>query len=415
MRDALKRSTVHVGPLEGILVDLLEGGFLIPEGTDERALVHEQYLGKYDDRYLNLILLPTEQCNFRCTYCYESFLRGAMCADVQEGIKRYVASQDTVRRLDIGWFGGEPLLAPDVVIALSQFFQKYTHEHGIAYTASMTTNGSLLHPDVVEEIVPLGVRSFQITLDGIREEHNTRRVGVDGSDTFDDILENLRYLKRSKHVFVVGLRHNFDPVGLDRLEEFIAMLREEFGGDPRFTTHFEPIGRWGGPNDSQLSICEGRSAAQAFIRAKRLAIDAGFRTSFQLEQFWPNGSVCYAANPRSFVIGSDGRIYKCTVELDYHDRNIVGRLHPDGTMELDWRKMALWCETNGRDEGKKCVSCFFSPACHGAVCPKQWMDDDDCGCPPQRIGIRQMLPLLAEESMLPPPPETAAIAQCSKG
>lgn len=414
-RAALRRSARHEAPLQGILRDLQEGGFLIPDGTDEQALVHRQYVDKYDDRYLNLIILPTEECNFRCVYCYESFLRGTMPEGIREGIRRYVAGQNRLKRLDISWFGGEPLLAVDVVIELSRFFSAHCRQLGIAYSASMTTNGSLLTPDVAEALIAHGVRYFQITLDGVRHEHDKRRIAQSGGDTFDVILRNLRHLKSTPHPFVVALRHNFDPEGIDHLSEFIAMLKTEFGGDVRFTTLFQPIGKWGGPNDSDLSVCEGRAAAQRYLDARVLAVEAGFRGAFQLDSFRPNGFVCYAANPRSFVIGSDGRLYKCTVELDYHDRNIVGRLRPDGTMELDWRKMALWCETNGLDEGKKCGSCFFQPACHGAICPKQWMDANDCDCPPERIGIRQMLPLIVQESRLPAPPPVVSSAQCTRG
>ena len=37
-------------------------------------------------RRLQLILMPTEQCNFRCTYCYESFSNGRMSQEVQDGV-----------------------------------------------------------------------------------------------------------------------------------------------------------------------------------------------------------------------------------------------------------------------------------------------------------------------------------------
>ena len=30
-------------------------------------------LRHFRSNYLNLIILPTEACNFRCTYCYETF------------------------------------------------------------------------------------------------------------------------------------------------------------------------------------------------------------------------------------------------------------------------------------------------------------------------------------------------------
>lgn len=415
VRNALKRPARHAGPLDGILEDLRFGGFLVPEGTDENDLVHRSYLEKYNEEHLGLIILPTEECNFRCVYCYESFLRGEMAEDIREGIRRFVAKQSRLKSLEIHWFGGEPLLAPNVVIKLSEWFDHYAAEHGINYHGSITTNGSLLTPTVADAILQYGVRRFQITLDGERDEHNKRRILNGGGDTFDQIIENLRYLKNTNEPFLVSLRHNFDPESVERAESFVDMLKTEFGGDPRFALDFHPIARLGGANDTDATLCEGSTVMQQFIRTKSLAIEAGFRGTFQLEQMQPNGYTCYASDPRNFIIGSDGRLYKCTVELDYHDRNVVGQLHPDGTMTLDWRKMALWVETNGRHEGMKCNSCFFSPTCHGAVCPKDWLDHGDCECPPHKVTIRQVLPLMVKEARLPTPPDLSPGVQCARG
>ena len=414
VKAALKRTSRVDGPLIGVLNDLREGGFLIPEGTDESEIRHQLYLNKYRNDSLHLIIMPTEQCNFRCVYCYESFLRGTMSPEIVEGIKKYVASQENLKRLDVGWFGGEPLLAPSVVTKLTQHFYAYCLSQGIDFSASITTNGSLLTEELVESLVPYGVKYFQITLDGVEEEHDQRRVSIDGHDSFARIIKNLRYLKSTSYTFIVSLRHNFDPDGLTRLEEYIDMLKNEFGGDPRFTTMFEAIGTWGGANDDELTVCEGRAKTQSLMQAKRLAIEAGFHNSFELESLQPGGFVCYAANPRSFVIGADGKLYKCTVELDYHDRNIVGQLHPNGTMELNWQKMSLWVETNGMDDGKKCRTCFFSPSCYGAVCPKDWMDQGDCDCPGTKLAIGESLKLIQLETSLPKPIELSMFAKCTK-
>jgi uncharacterized protein len=371
--------------------------------------VHDRYVRRYDDRRLSLIVMPTEQCNFRCVYCYESFLRGEMSAEIQEGLKRFVAGQQNLESFTLSWFGGEPLLAREVVAGLSEHFQRFCADRGIAYAAQATTNAYLLTPEYAERIIAAGVRHFQITLDGVPHEHDKRRIGADGAKTFARIWENLQYLRSTDIEFNIALRHNFDPDGLPRLPEFLEMLKAEFGGDPRFATLMRPIGKWGGPNDSQLNVCEGRSANQAWLEARRLSVEAGFRDASELASMQPDGYVCYAANPRSFVIGSDGKVYKCTVELDYHDRNIVGQLHHDGEMSLDWQKMALWLETDGMDEGKKCTSCYFSPSCHGAVCPKEWMDEVECACPPTKHNIKETLTLIRVESLFAPPPVTAAI------
>ncbi|MEY4530252.1 MAG: hypothetical protein RLZZ156_973 [Deinococcota bacterium] len=416
-KTALRRSSRIPTPQGGVLKDLVDGGFLIPEGTDEEALRKSIYLGKYNRHSLQLIILPTEECNFRCVYCYESFERGTMKHELVEAIKSFVEAEhnkNELKEFSLSWFGGEPLLASEVVVELTQFFYEFCISRKIQFTCGITTNGSLLTPELVESLVPYGLGFFQITLDGIGEEHDKKRVAIDNKPSFERIITNLRYLKSTSYIYVVSLRHNYDPNGLQSLEQFIEFLQSEFGGDPRFTTAFEAIGTWGGANDDALSVCDGKSAAHSRMRAKRLAIEAGFHNTFQVESFQPNGYICYAANPRSLVVGADGRLYKCTVELDYHDRNVVGQLHSDGSADIDWRKMALWTETNGNAFDGKCSTCFFSPSCHGAICPKQWMEQAECECPPEKHAMSESLQLLRLESELPASISLASIAQCTK-
>jgi uncharacterized protein len=80
-------------------------------------------------------------------------------------------------------------------------------------------------------------------------------------------------------------------------------------------------------------------------------------------------------------------------------------------MDLDWHKMALWTETDGMDDGKKCVSCYFAPSCHGAVCPKEWMDEPECACPPVKRGIGEELALIRAESLFQKP-TGPVVARC---
>ena len=53
--------------------------------------------------------------------------------------------------------------------------------------------------------------------------------------------------------------------------------------------------------------------------------------------------VCYASKPNSFIIRSSGDIGKCTVVLR-DPRNRLGRINPDGTMEVDPTLLTLWMQ-----------------------------------------------------------------------
>ena len=415
-RKALLPSALVTGPLEGLLADLELGGFLVETDFDETLATHESYISRYTRKKLHLIIMPTEECNFRCVYCYESFMRGTMSDEMQEAVLKFVRSHDDLTSMNLQWFGGEPLLAHRVVRDITEAVRLHCEEIGADFVSGATTNGSLLTPEIADAVIAAGVTSYQITLDGTEEEHDHRRVGAAGEKTFTTILENLRYLHRSTHEFSVMLRHNFDPDSMEHLDAYLEMLSAEFGGDSRFVTNFEAIGRWGGANDEDLTVYEGLDAPRAIAKARRQASAAGFTDAMTVAAMAPEGYVCYAADPNSFVIGSDGKLYKCTVELDYHDRNIVGQLRPDGVMDLDWRKMALWCESDGMDaaEGKKCTSCWFSPSCKGAICPKEWMDGGDVTCAPAKSTIQETLSFIHEESLYSRI-RTAQTGYCPKG
>ena len=51
--------------------------------------------------------------------------------------------------------------------------------------------------------------------------------------------------------------------------------------------------------------------------------------------------VCYAAQPNSLAIRSDGSLAKCTVALN-SDRNNVGTIDREGRINLDEEKMKFW-------------------------------------------------------------------------
>ena len=67
----------------------------------------------------------------------------------------------------------------------------------------------------------------------------------------------------------------------------------------------------------------------------------GFKFDFYKMNLQPNGSEYYAANPDSYVIGSDGMIYKCTVAFN-NPYNHVGWLKENGEMEIYEDHLSLW-------------------------------------------------------------------------
>ena len=176
---------------------LLEKGFVVASETNEDTLKKVRTMEQVMDSSLHLILLPTEQCNFRCKYCYETFKKGKMNDTVQDSVIAYVRKNIHKHTgLYISWFGGEPLEALDVVEKLSRAFQNICKVAKKPYSASMTTNGYDLSLETYKKLYDLGVYNYQITLDGLQEEHDRQRVLADGQGSFAKIVENLINIKK---------------------------------------------------------------------------------------------------------------------------------------------------------------------------------------------------------------------------
>lgn len=388
-----------VGEPTGVLAELALNGFLIPRAVDEMKLAEDLHAQSRRTDALELILMPNENCNFRCVYCYESFARNKMLRPVIEGVVEHVRQRahDLVG-LRIGWFGGEPLTAPRIIEELSSRLQAICHTYDIEYSSSMVTNGYLFTPAIAAMLFRAEVRQFQITLDGPKEHHNRLRVLADGrQDTFDRIFSNLLMLRDTDEPFQVVVRVNFDAQSHRAIDGLLQELRSELLGDPRFHIDFHPVGQWGGPGDAALDVCgveEGRSFRDSLF-AK--ASGAGLNMKALRQRLEPFGSSCYAANPRSFVIGSDGMVYKCTVAFE-DPRNHVGRMMPDGQLVLDDAKVRMWTESGEETDGV-CQQCFFRPACQGNACPLDRIANGNRPCPSTKLSIDGALKVLAADAV----------------
>jgi uncharacterized protein len=290
-----------------------------------------------DGRLLELIVLPTEKCNFRCVYCYEDFAIGRMKRETLDALKALIRRRaDDLDTLYLSWFGGEPLLARDVVLEVSRFAADCASDRpGLAYRAGITTNAYLLDAGLFATLVAAGVQDYQISLDGPAEIHDRSRVLAGGGGSFDRIWNNLAAIRRTDLPARIRLRIHYDRETAYQMTPLLDLLRRELLDDPRFFVHFHEIEVLGGPNDHRIKTV---SPAE-----KRAALEFMNRSLFGNGYVEPEREpyVCYAARPNSLLIRADGRIAKCTVALN-DARNTIGSINPDGTLSLDSGRIRPW-------------------------------------------------------------------------
>lgn len=331
---------------------------------DER-FSHNQIASTLSRKLQQLIILPTERCNFRCTYCYEDFLIGKMKEPVQAAVERYMDLRiPELSQLSIHWFGGEPLMAKNIVLRLSSYASRVCKGHGVSLSGAITTNAYVLDLPLFEELLSYDQRFFQITLDGWDDGHNAVRRLANGRGTFERIWDNLTATRKSAENFDILIRIHVRRDNYESLAILLDNIAREFGGDPRYQLDFEHLRNLGGEGgksvERPLSLSELReieTALRARYDAAIAALPAALRQPAQpsaasasaapIGEVKPSGApdaapyICYAAKPNSLLIRADGRIGKCTVAFS-DERNTIGRINPDGTLTLDNAKLRPW-------------------------------------------------------------------------
>ncbi len=293
------------------------------------------------NHHLGLILMPTEQCNFRCTYCYEDFAIGKMSKSTIQGVKNLILKRGPeLKSLAIDWFGGEPLAGKDVIYEIGSYVQELIKNQfpQIIYKGAMTTNGFLLKGQTLRKMLDLNIRSYQISLDGPKEIHDKTRVRIDQSGSFDAIWANLLAMREVPDEFKVTLRVHVTPENYQALDGLVSDIQKEFGHDARFGVFFKAISNLGGENGGTFQTLKGKERSEILEN-----LYAKLQPDKNISPFRANQEpyVCYTSKPNHLVIRANGSIAKCTVVFN-DDRNSLGKIHEDGTLDIDQEKLQLW-------------------------------------------------------------------------
>jgi len=381
------------GTLDQVGEYLLKAGYLVEEGENELMNWDLAYgVQHFRQDCLSLILLASEECNFRCTYCSQTFRRGTMLPFVRKGIKRWVDTGiSKLRILQATWFGGEPMLGYEVIEDLAPYLQEVAKANNVRYSSGITTNGYLLTSERVRKMLEWGILSYQVTLDGLPETHNKTRPLKDGGATFDNIIKNLNAMRQFQQAFEVRMRVNFDRENIDQLVPFFHLLKDRLGGDSRFKVAFQAVGRWGSQNDAKLEVFT-RDILERQAVLRRQARGIGLPTESAMAFVRSGSMLCRATRADGFVVGADGRIMKCTNHgVMSEDRNVIGQIHEDGTFEIDHHKNSRWILPYYNHD-PKCKRCFYLPLCGGGmVCPAARVQGREPACREERMHIRSLL------------------------
>lgn len=352
---------------------LIESGAIINDNIDELAKIKELSESViYNDSIYDLIINPTMSCNFSCWYCYETHDKSSrMDTDMIERTKllidNIIATKPGLKYFKLSFFGGEPLLYfKNVVMPIMSYVKKVCEQNKISDLHSFTTNGYLINDEMLEWFNDFEDVSFQITLDGNREKHNSVRFPSPNVGSYDNILQNVKQLLERDNKIMLRINYtkdNIDSVAniLDDIQIISAANRE------KLTVNFQRV--WqdsisGNIDDMVYDII-------CSIKEK------GFNATEPLLDNVSNP--CYADRNNCAVINYNGDVYKCTAR-DFVATKREGYLDKLGN--IIWENDALNKRLNIKFKNQSCLKCRIMPLCGGGCSQKaiEFLEKSDDYC-----------------------------------
>lgn len=326
------------------------------------------------DEPAELMISPTYGCNFRCTYCYVCFDNYKMNAEAEERVLKYCRGFiDKFPKVNLTWFGGEPLLVWEQVARISRQLAVYATESKRSLNLLITTNGYLLNEKVMRTLYNAGVRYIHVTIDGCDQGQDTRRVMQDGSATYQKVLHNFIDAMQTYPDLNGTLRMNLEPDSISLAHELLQKIPKSLRG--RIAVHPTPV-IWDGVIRDNQFFCNVAGVVSH-------ALDEGY-AYYDNDISIGRRRHCNAECADYFQIGPKGELHKCSPSNK--PEVTVGHINENGEPVYHENKIA-W--ENASKPDKQCFNCKFLCFCQGGCRLDRVRGEHDPRCHENYIAITQ--------------------------
>lgn len=358
-------------PEDHPIIERFEKMGLITDHDEKAALTAYGRLSSRTTRKVHITICPTMGCNFDCPYCFEDHRPGRMSSKVQDDVvelTKRMLDATNAETLVVVWFGGEPLLMPDIIEDLSARLIPVAREKKVNYEAEIITNGYLLNQNILDMLDRVKVNQMQITLDGLGPTHDATRHLAGGGGTFDKIVSNLRNLNFPFPVKVRQNVHEGNIAEADELKEYLMDIARESGNN--IIPYRYPV------DLNEVSVSRG--ADVTLLRSKDMIL-----TELDYDTNWfrlGKSSFCGATELNNISVDDRGNLIKCWENVDKQELSFgtADKWDPKDPIRTasnpDNLTRFMNCALPLADE--ECMDCIWLPKCAG-------------GCPVKRLEGRR--------------------------
>lgn len=338
-------------------VDFLEAiGFLEPDPPPPPP---------FDSTYRpsTAVLLLTNRCNLRCTYCYANGGEGPV-QDLSQEVARPVIDEVCRSATELGHphfeltfhGGGEPLQAWETL----QATVAYARSQDLPCHVSMVSNGVCTSSQRGWLLDNLD--SLSISFDGGPETQDRQRPFASGRGSFRAVMRTIEALDGAN--FSYGIRLTATAPWRGQLAEDVRFICEETGCqamqvEPAFNTR-RGEHRGPGPEESQAFI-------DGFMEAFEIADLAGRKLAYSGARPWALARAFCTAPYAALVVNPAGNLVACYEVADGNHQlaamSTLGRVDDGRLVHDNQARQALWSYLEGKRA--RCHDCFCYWHCAG--------------------------------------------------
>lgn len=332
-----------------------------------------------------MVLEVAQSCNLRCKYCYaeggsyggEPRLLTPQMA--RKAVRLLMEEAGDREGVTLVLFGGEPLLNMPAVKAAIEEAVKSGEETGKKVQISLTTNGTLLNPEVIDFLHRYRV-GVSVSLDGPPDLHDANRPDLSGQGSYARILPKLLQLLHNSPA-PVAARVTLTPSQWGRVEEVFDHLTalgfHEVGIAPAspITTELLP--------DSKQEVTLLNGFTTMARRFKEKAEKGGilpFSNILDLLgrlHLGQTKSVACGAGYGYLAVDADGNFFPCH-RLAGEEAFRVGDLDSGADME----KISASLATLTKGKAQLCSGCWARTLCTGGCHYENHLRENKLGLPP---------------------------------
>ena len=341
-----------------VLERLIKSKFILEEKEQYNYYYNQKtkfLANNYNSKHLYLVIAPTTGCNFSCPYCFEGEKKGKLMSDEMiSHLLSFIKGHKNAETLSITWYGGEPLLGFEKI---KKILSAIHTETSLKITSqNLVTNGYLLSEEIIDFLAKNKFKSMQITIDGIKENHDSTRFLKDKTiSTFDKIMENLEKVVSFLPDCKTSIRINIKKNNMDDYQQMYRLLYERF---PHSNLYVYP----GFIREETQDGCR-MCYESMFDYDTRYAFYDEMRQNGLNINFFPKyaSKGCMVSKMYSYIIGPSGEIYKCWNDVN-HPEKIIGNIQ---NKEITNKSLFYAYQEATPFEDEKCKNCFAFPICSG--------------------------------------------------